>query len=241
MTTMAADLEQFRLPALSVRRSSRTAWGTEYDVLDGEDVLGRIYRVTDHPASPWFWAIPARLAGRKAFGTADSLDEVTAAFKAEYERLGQLGQERLRADTDEIRRRRGTREKAEISPSIAIPAIKAAVDEHREAVRDLWARLLAAAMDPDRKNLVRLAFVEVIKKMDPLDVEVLELGQREFSGSISGGTLDELAKRLDVSRDEIDASLSNLVKLDLTARSYTSGADAVITPLGRELLRAVSD
>ena len=67
MTAKAGDLEQFRLPTLGLRRSSGGAWCTDYDVLDGEEVVGRIYRVTDHPASPWVWAIPARLAGRKAY------------------------------------------------------------------------------------------------------------------------------------------------------------------------------
>jgi hypothetical protein len=151
--------------------------------------------------------------------------------------------ERLRAKTEEIRRRRGTQEKVEPSPSIAIPLIQAAIDEDREELSDLWAHLLAAAMDPNRRNLVRLEFIEVVKKMDPLDVPVLTLGDRAYFGNIAGDTLNQLAKRLDVSRDQIDVSVSNLVKLGLAARPNTSStsADAVITPLGRELLRAVSD
>jgi hypothetical protein len=47
--------------------------------------VGRIYRVTDQPESPWFWGVSFQLTGRKSYGHAASLDAAKAAFRAEYE------------------------------------------------------------------------------------------------------------------------------------------------------------
>ena len=52
------------------------------DVLDGERKVGRIYRVTDHPDSPWFWGDTRR----KSYGTESTREKAMAAFKADYER-----------------------------------------------------------------------------------------------------------------------------------------------------------
>jgi len=57
----------------------------DYDVFDGHDEVGRIYRVTDHPDSPWFWALSPQLTGLRSYGHADSLYEAQVAFGAKYE------------------------------------------------------------------------------------------------------------------------------------------------------------
>jgi Abortive infection alpha len=46
-------------------------------------------------------------------------------------------------------------------------------DESREELAELWARLLANAMDPNLNN-VRHSFIEAVKKMDPMDAVVLQ-------------------------------------------------------------------
>src|SRR5262245_29135331 len=59
---------------------------------------------------------------------------------------------RMRAlDLDEEYQRRlreRGREPIEPSPSVAIPLLEAAIDETRDVLKDLWARLLANACDP---------------------------------------------------------------------------------------------
>jgi hypothetical protein len=77
--------------SLTLRRASTSrpsgSWQDEdYNVFDGEREVGRIYQVTDHPESQWFWGIRFEVTGRKSYGYADSLDEAKAAFKTEYER-----------------------------------------------------------------------------------------------------------------------------------------------------------
>jgi hypothetical protein len=70
----------------SASRPSGSWHDQDYDVFDGEREVGRIYRVTDHPDSDWFWGVSFMVTRRKSYGYADSLDEAKAAFKAEYER-----------------------------------------------------------------------------------------------------------------------------------------------------------
>jgi hypothetical protein len=51
----------------------------------------------------------------------------------------------------------------------AIPILEAAADEENEELQDLWSRLLAAAMDPNRRDGMRQSFIETVKQMDPID------------------------------------------------------------------------
>ena len=60
----------------------------DYDVLDGDRHVGRIYRITDHPDSPWFWSLLTR---HKRYGTTDTRERAKAAFEAEYERWQKEG------------------------------------------------------------------------------------------------------------------------------------------------------
>jgi hypothetical protein len=61
----------------------------------------------------------------------------------------------------------------DISRSIALPLIEAALDEDREGLKELWVKLLASAMDPKRKHLVRADLISTLKQLEPLDAIVL--------------------------------------------------------------------
>jgi hypothetical protein len=50
---------------------------------------------------------------------------------------------------------RGVKDTKPASLTLALPILRGAADESREELRDLWARLLAAAMDPSREKDVR--------------------------------------------------------------------------------------
>jgi hypothetical protein len=77
---------QMHLVLRHASESRLSAMSTEddFNVFDGERELGRIYRVTDEPTSHWFWGVRFELIRRKSYGYASSLNEATAAFKAEY-------------------------------------------------------------------------------------------------------------------------------------------------------------
>ena len=77
---------------LLLRRTSRPtdSWQEDdFDLFDGKREVGRIYRVTRHADSLWFWSLSFQMTGRKLYGYADSLDEARVAFKKEYERWQQ--------------------------------------------------------------------------------------------------------------------------------------------------------
>jgi hypothetical protein len=75
-------------PVLILRRATFSRKGGEwqhedYDVVDGEREVGRIFLDANHA---WFWGVDFQLTGRKSYGHAVSLEEAKAAFRAEYEK-----------------------------------------------------------------------------------------------------------------------------------------------------------
>jgi hypothetical protein len=123
------------------------------------------------------------------------------------------------------------------SLSIALPIIRAAADESRDELQDIWARLLAAAMDPSRKNQVRLELVETVQKMDPLDAALMQKIAESSAYAINPGP--GLAEKLGATADEIELSTQNLVALGLIIQ--TGGDERALTVKGRVLIRAIQD
>jgi hypothetical protein len=101
------------------------------------------------------------------------------------------------------------------SLSISLPLLTAAADESRDELQDIWARLMAAAADPSRAGCFRLAFIEAAKKLDPLDAAVLRAGQAINRAINRTPDYNLLASQLNVSPDEIEVSIQNLLKLEL--------------------------
>ena len=128
------------------------------------------------------------------------------------------------------------------SLSIGLPILIAAADESRDELQEIWARLLAAAADPVRAKAFRNQFIEVVKRMDPLDAPVLQLVQQREHGRIKATEQNVLAEKLGVDKDEVEVSIGNLIELKLAfPLTETPTPDARITAFGREFLKAVSD
>lgn len=150
-------------------------------------------------------------------------------------RLADL-QEETRAHLE----RRGVKEPfADVSPSVAVPLIQAAVDETREELRDLWSRLLAAAMDPDRKDRVRTSLFDKLKQLDPLDVAVLKVLHEREDRQPSVKTY--LRKHLGRTSDEIEVSLQNLIDLGLISGAIQTPYRHNLSATGNVFMRAVAD
>jgi len=147
--------------------------------------------------------------------------------------------ERLRAETEQIRRRRGTQETADISPSVAIPLVQAAIDEDREGLRELWAKLLANAMDPERTHLVRPTLINLLKKLDPLDARALQQMAEAPMGP-PGDIADALSKRLGISRDEAFFSIEHLYELGCLDHSPSNFPFPRVSAKGRLLIQSVT-
>lgn len=130
-----------------------------------------------------------------------------------------------------------------VSPSLAIPLMRAACDEGRPELQDLWARLIAAAMDPTRSGRVRQSFIETLRRFDPLDARVLEK-LYGISGGASPSIADFLASQMNTSREEIMLSAVNLVDLRCLEWSPPQAIrppNFHLTPCGRALIRACFD
>lgn len=126
----------------------------------------------------------------------------------------------LRRRTAEILRERDVGHPIELSPNQATELLMPAQEESRAELAELWARLLANAMDPSLNN-VRHSFIEAVKLMDPLDATLLKfLYDQEISAIRNRSTQDKgvqdvqyISTTLSHRSDEIIVSLRHLETL----------------------------
>jgi len=102
---------------------------------------------------------------------------------------------------------------------IAVPAIQAiSYSMNSEELRNLYANLLAKAMNIDTKDLVHPSFVEIIKQMSPLDAKVFRfLAERKINPCINVlyGTKETGYVTLFTNITDIPFSSPNLVGLSI--------------------------
>jgi len=119
--------------------------------------------------------------------------------------------------TREVLRSRGVTETIPVSPALAVPLLRAAADEDRDELVDLWARLLANAMDP-HMNSVRYSFIDAVKAMDPPDARTMNYLYREKvarirfggGGDASDTSIEYTANQLGTTQDDLEVSVRHL-------------------------------
>lgn len=123
--------------------------------------------------------------------------------------------------TSEILHERDVKEAIELSPNQAVELLTGAQDESRPELAELWARLLANAMDPNL-NSVRQSFIDAAKGMDPPDVLVLEyIAKKRFSsvlpefagGGAAPNQLAIIAADMALRPDDVELSVRHLQSL----------------------------
>lgn len=129
---------------------------------------------------------------------------------------------------------------APVSPSIGVPLLEAAYEEMRPELQDLWAALIAAAMDDARAPRLRLRFIETVKQMDPIDALILKERARQ-SGGLQPNAVDYFVRFLSRGPDEIAVSAENLERLGCFIINPAQRNHFNLTAYGRELVRACSD
>lgn len=67
-----------------------------------------------------------------------------------------------------------------VSPKLALPIIENASLEENDELQDLWANLLASALDPNFKGAIRTAYINIIKQLEPIDVHVLNIAYQRY-------------------------------------------------------------
>jgi hypothetical protein len=160
-----------------------------------------------------------------------------------------VGQKRLRhfdalcRRTLEILHERDVKAPIELSPNQAMDLLTGAQDEGRPELAELWARLLANAMDPKLRN-VRHSFIEAVKMMDPPDVLVLvELYKRSLVAVARNTddprrtTIFNLATDIDLRPDDVEVSLRHLQSMGFLEQPDRN-LDWLVTPTLQVFMRA---
>ena len=129
--------------------------------------------------------------------------------------------DKLRRRTEQILRERDVQDVIELSPNMAVALIAGAQEEGREELMELWARLLANAMDPSL-NTVRHSFIATVKNMDPVDAVVLRYIHEKNIASVLRGRQEDESQSTGVRNittvigrrsDEVEVSLRHLQDL----------------------------
>jgi Abortive infection alpha len=116
---------------------------------------------------------------------------------------------------------RGVAEPEPPSLKYAIPLLQAAADEENEELQDLWSRLLAAAMDPSRRDTMRQSFVHAVKQMDPMDALVLKTIHESGPANPNVNGRDVITKKLNCLADEVFVSCEHLASLGTASPFWT--------------------
>jgi hypothetical protein len=152
----------------------------------------------------------------------------------------------LQHETRRVLDQWNVKEPCDISPSIALPLIEAALDEDREGLKDMGAKLLAAAMDPKRKHLVRADLISTLKQLEPLDAIVLNIVYAPQGVQFAPNVRDHLAQRFSVTTDEMTVCFQNLERLgcfirrgDVPPESELVRENPSLGARGRLLMKAV--
>ena len=129
---------------------------------------------------------------------------------------------------------------AKVSPSLIEPLLEAAGGESRPELQDLWARLLANALDPSREQDLRIEFIETLKLFHPRDAFIL-LAMSDSGATLAPNTRDYFMKRLALQQSTVLVSLAHLEKLGCIHQDAGAGgspANFYMAAYGSELVRA---
>lgn len=177
--------------------------------------VGRVLGTTPHDAV--------------GFVIGDPLHFVRTAIAQTYDHL-----------LSKIFEKRGVTDPQPVSPSVAIPLLRAAYDESRPELQKLWSELIAAAMDPKRSDRLRLSFIDTLQKFDPLDALLLQARYNQ-SSQLAPNARDFFVGHLNSSIDDIQMSIDHLENLRCIFVQVVSPGNFIITSYGRGLIRACSD
>jgi Abortive infection alpha len=70
-------------------------------------------------------------------------------------------------------------------PKFSIPLIETAVLEDDDALIGVWAQLLVSSIHEDFSGKVRVAFIDILKQLEPLDIKILDYCFQVYIKNIS--------------------------------------------------------
>lgn len=154
---------------------------------------------------------------------------------------------------------RGIENTRSVPPSFALPLIQAATIEHHEEIHDLWANLLATAMDLNAPEM-RRSYVGILQQFEPTDAKLMlwvyEIIMAEteasyvnvFSGGGVRARVSDLADQIGTTKEDVELSLFNIDRLGCVMVSIPgqlgdsyqpiTTAEIKLTALGKALVEA---
>ena len=115
-----------------------------------------------------------RLGSFVARVTNESIEAVTGILADKLRFMRWERQLRLRDRCLEIMRERGIDEHFQlVPPKLALPIVENASLEEDDELQDLWANLLASALDPNFEGRIRTAFIDILKQLEAADIRIL--------------------------------------------------------------------
>lgn len=149
-----------------------------------------------------------------------------------------LNRQRIGEKVKEKLRKRGVEKPEPLSPKLLVPALDALSDESDETLQEMWANLMANAMDPNKPDIsLQRIIVDTLKQFEPIDALVL----KQLS---DGRRSDEIAKSFDQRETLIELATERLHRLGCLGEPQTVivghelRTQYRLTALGTELLWA---
>jgi hypothetical protein len=107
---------------------------------------------------------------------------------------------------------------------VVLPLLKAAADEQRPELQELWAGLLASALQQDGGRRVRRAFFDTLAQMEPVDALLFEGIQQAKLVAQHIVMPVEVGRVLGITGEDLSVANSALHRLDLLESSTGLGA-----------------
>lgn len=191
-----------------------------------------------------------KLGGFLAGVTKEPLEAITGLMADKLRFMRWERQLRLYQRQIDILRERGISSPRTVPPKLALPIVMNASLEEDDELQDLWAQLLASALDPNFRGEIRSAFIDILKQLAVTDVHVLnaiysEMLRRDVGDDYQGYLAKTLVgpKRivsiLNINLELYESSIDNLLRLRLvssnvgferysSAESYAGGRGDVL-------------
>lgn len=121
--------------------------------------------------------------------------------------------------------------------------------EENPTLQELWARLMANALNSKFKEEIRIAYVDIIKSLSPLDVRIMQFmwPQKLFIIPTTPSERFNREEELGACWNDIEVGIDNLKRLQLIASPYTADTMPIVgegplrfTALGYAFLHACS-
>lgn len=157
------------------------------------------------------------------------------AFRAKKQERREQNEREILDAAGRALKARGKNPDPNASPEHLEEILDTARDCGTPELRELFSRLLASALDPDRSKLYRQEFVAILKQMEPIDALVFpELFDR---ASLAPNKVSNFSSRFQRDTFEIENSFKALFRLGLTNQETGLTPETPrLNSLGQQLL-----